>query len=58
MRVRPLRPALVLIAAASPACASPATPDGARQLEDAYAAYFTRAVIDKGVVAVTPDGDD
>jgi len=58
MRVRPLRPALVLFVAVSPAFASPASPDGVRQLEDAYAAYFTRAVIDKGVVTVTPDGDD
>ncbi len=58
MRVRLLRSALILIAAASPALASPATIEGARQFEDAYAAYFTRAAIDKGVISVTPDGDD
>ncbi|MGA2492435.1 MAG: hypothetical protein ABSF67_05725 [Roseiarcus sp.] len=38
--------------------ASSATSDGARSLEQSYADYLTRAVIDKGVVSVTPDGDD
>jgi hypothetical protein len=58
MRIRRLLPALLAIAAASPASASPATSDGARLLEQGYADYLTRAVIDKGVVTVTPDGDD
>jgi hypothetical protein len=58
MRIPRLLPALVAIAAASPALASPATSDGARQLEQGYADYLTHAVIDKGVVSVTPDGDD
>ena len=63
MRIRRLLPALLVIAAASPGLpspvlASPATSDGARQLEQSYADYLTRAVIDKGVVSVTPDGDD
>jgi hypothetical protein len=58
MRIRRLLPALLIIAAASPAMASSATSDGARRLEQSYADYLTRAVIDKGVVSVTPDGDD
>jgi hypothetical protein len=58
MRIRRLLPALVIVAAASPVLASPATSDGARQLEQSYADYLSRAVIDKGVVSVTPDGDD
>ena len=63
MRIRRLLPALLATVAASPALplpglASPATTDGARGLEQAYADYLTRAVVDKGVVAVTPEGDD
>ena len=30
---------------------------GARAIEDAYAAYFSRAAIDKGLIVVEPDGD-
>jgi hypothetical protein len=58
MRIRRFLPAIVIVAAASPAAASPATSESARQLEQSYADYLTRAVIDKGVVSVTPDGDD
>jgi hypothetical protein len=58
MRIRSLLPPLLIVAAASPAFSSPATSDGARQLEQGYADYLTHAVIDKGVVSVTPDGDD
>jgi hypothetical protein len=63
MRIRRLLPALLVTAATSPGClspalAAPATTDGARQLEQGYADYLTRAVVDKGVVSVTPDGDD
>ena len=63
MRIRWLFPALLVAAAASPGLpssglASPATSDGARRLEQGYADYLTRAVIDKGVVSVTPEGDD
>ena len=58
MRVRSLCPALLLIAAASPALASPATPDVAKQLEQGYADYIGQTVVDKGVVTVTPEGDD
>jgi hypothetical protein len=56
MRVRSLCPALALFAASS-ALAAPATNEGAQQLANSYAAYFSHAVIDKGVVSVTPDGD-
>ncbi len=56
MRARSLCPAIVLLVAAAPAAAA-ATSDGAAQLARSYADYFTRAVIDKGVVSVTPDGD-
>jgi hypothetical protein len=58
MRFCRLLPALLIVAAASPVLASPATSESARQLEQSYADYLTRAVIDKGVVSVTPDGDD
>jgi hypothetical protein len=63
MSIRRLLPALLATAAISPgvlspAFASPATSDGARRLEQSYADYLTRAVVDKGVVSVTPDGDD
>ena len=56
MRVSSLCPALVLFAASS-ALAAPATREGARQLANSYAAYFTHAVVDNGVVSVAPDGD-
>jgi hypothetical protein len=58
MRIRTLLPPLLIVAATSPAWASSATSDGARRLEQSYADYLTHAVIDKGVVSVTPDGDD
>jgi hypothetical protein len=56
MRVPSLCPALALFAASS-ALAAPATNEGAQELANSYAAYFTHAVIDSGVVAVAPDGD-
>lgn len=49
---------LVLVAGASPALAEPATPDGAKAIEQAYIDYFSKAVIDKGIVTVTPSGED
>ena len=57
MRARSLIQALLLAAVASPAAASQATTEGARQLAQSYADYVSRAAIDKGVVSVTPDGD-
>jgi hypothetical protein len=58
MRMRTLLSPLLIVAATSPAWASPATSDGARSLEQSYADYLSKAVVDKGVVSVTPDGDD
>ena len=34
-----------------------ATAEGARALEAAYAAYFSPAVVDRGIVSVVPDAD-
>ena len=39
------------------AFAESATPEGARSIEQDYAAYFTQAVIDNGIVTVAPDDD-
>lgn len=44
--------------AAGPASAEPATPEGAKAIGATYAAYFGAAVIDKGFVTITPQGDD
>jgi len=49
--------ALALIAATSSALADEATSEGASGIEDAFAAYFGRAAIDKGVIKAEPDGD-
>ena len=43
---------------AAAADAEPATPEGAKAIEAAYAAYFSKAAIDKGVIAVAPQGED
>jgi hypothetical protein len=37
--------------------AEPATPEGAREIEEAYAAYFGHAAIANGLIAVKPDGE-
>jgi hypothetical protein len=39
------------------AFAETATPEGAKSIEQDYAAYFTQAAIDKGIVTVAPDND-
>jgi len=44
--------------AASTGWAAPATEDGAKAIAQGYAAYLTQGVIDKGLVSVTPQGDD
>ncbi len=49
--------AAALIAAASPALAADVTEEGAKQIEGAYAAYFTHGVIDKGILTIKPDSD-
>src|ERR1700723_3602637 len=46
------------ICAASASCAAPATSDGAKAIEQAYVEYFSKAVVDKGIVTVTPSGED
>ena len=43
---------------ALPSAADPATADGAKAIAATYAAYFGPEVIARGVVSVTPDGDD
>ena len=42
--------------AAANAATLDATPEGARQIEDVYAAYFGRAAVDLGVVTTRPEG--
>ena len=42
---------------ATAALAGSATDEGARAIEHGYAAYLTPAVVEKGVLSVTPDGD-
>lgn len=44
--------------AATPGLAAPATSEGAAEIAHGYAAYFSQAVLDKGYVAVAPQGDD
>ncbi|MFZ2107498.1 MAG: hypothetical protein WAV18_19345, partial [Roseiarcus sp.] len=39
------------------ALADPATPEGAKAIEQGYAAYFSQGVIDEGIVSVEPQGD-
>ncbi len=46
------------ICASSAACAAPATSDGAKAIEQAYVEYFSKAVVDKGILTVTPSGED
>ncbi|MDE3176342.1 MAG: hypothetical protein KGM15_09605 [Pseudomonadota bacterium] len=38
--------------------AEPATPEGAKAMADAYAVWFSPAVLEKGVLAIAPQGDD
>jgi len=39
------------------AFAAPGTPEGATAILQGYAAYFSQAIIDKGIVSVEPQGD-
>ena len=50
--------AAALVFGLSHACADPATPEGARRIEAAYAAYFSQGLIDNKIVTFTPRGDD
>jgi len=60
MRRSPLPAAAALLAffGVAAAGADPATPERAKQIESLYAAYLSQAAIDKGVVAVAPQGED
>jgi hypothetical protein len=58
MHARWTFPGLLLLAASWPALAEPATQEGAKAIAQSYADYFSRAVVDKGIVAVTPSGED
>ena len=49
---------LVLGLGAAAARAEPATPEGAKAIAAVYAAYFSQSLIDKGVIEVTPEGED
>src|SRR6202453_3509344 len=40
------------------ALAASATPEGAQAILQGYAAYFSQAVVDKGIVTAEPRGDD
>jgi len=60
MRRSPLPAAAAVLAlfGVAAAGADPATPERAREIESFYAAYLSQAAIDKGVVAVAPQGED
>lgn len=58
MRARWSLPIFFLIAALSGAQAAPATSEGAEVIERNYVDYFGKAVVDKGLVSVTPSGED
>ncbi|HXZ17666.1 MAG TPA: hypothetical protein VEH77_17200, partial [Roseiarcus sp.] len=58
MRARWASAVFLLVATAPAAFAAPATSEGARAIEQAYAAFFGRAVVDQRVVSVAPDGED
>ncbi len=57
MHIRWPSAAFLLIATASAPLAAPATSEGAHAIEQGYVDYFGKAVVDKGVVSVTPDGE-
>jgi hypothetical protein len=58
MHARWTLPGALLVAASSPALAEPATDEGAKAIAQGYADYFTQAVVEKGIVAVAPSGED
>jgi hypothetical protein len=58
MRARWPSAAFLLIATASAPLAAPATFEGAQAIEQGYVDYFGKAVVDKSVVSVAPDGED
>jgi hypothetical protein len=54
----PAAAAVLVLFGVAVAGADPATPERAKEIESLYAAYFSQAVIDKGVVVVAPQGED
>ena len=58
MRRRLFPLAATLALGLSAAHAEPATSEGAKAMADAYAAYVTSAALEKGILAITPQGDD
>ena len=50
--------AFLLIATSSAGLAASATSDGAKAIEQGYVDFFTKAVVDQGIVSVATDGDD
>jgi hypothetical protein len=54
----PAAAAVLVLFGAGSAAADPATPERAKEIESLYAAYFSQAVIDKGVVVIAPQGED
>lgn len=58
MQARWFSSAFLVIAASSAGLAAPATSEGAKEIEQRYVDFFSKAVIDNGVVSVAPDGED
>ena len=58
MHARWFSSAFLVIAASSAGLAAPATSEGAKEIEQRYVDFFSKAVIDKGIVSVAPDGED
>jgi len=50
--------AILLIATSCAALAAPATSEGAKEIEQGYIDFFSKAAVDKGIVSVAPDGED
>lgn len=60
LRIPAIAAAMALVSSPwllQPAFADPATEEGARALEAAYAAYFSPAAVERGIVSVAPDGE-
>src|ERR1700687_5868752 len=49
--------AILALLSAAPAVADVATPEGAKELAAAFAAYFGRPAIDRGIISIEPKGD-
>jgi len=49
---------LALGLAIGPARAEPATPEGAKAIEQGYARYFGRTLLERAIVSIAPRGDD